>query len=66
MSRLYNRSNDSNSRFKDMAQIDVADENLAKLLSIQHAINTEEGSESNLDEALSRVLEFYRRFVPYN
>jgi len=49
-----------------MAQIDVADENLSKLLRIQHAINTEEGLESNLDEALSRVLEFYRRFVPYN
>ena len=49
-----------------MAQIDVADENLTKLLRIQHAINAEEGLESNLDEALSRVLEFYRRFVPYN
>jgi len=49
-----------------MAQIDVADENLAKLLRIQHAINAEEGLESNLDEALSKVLEFYRRFVPYN
>ena len=49
-----------------MAQIDVADENLANLLRIQHAINAEEGLESNLEEALSRVLEFYRRFVPYN
>lgn len=49
-----------------MAQIDVADENLVKLLQIQHAINTEEGFESNLDEALARVLDFYRRFVPYN
>jgi hypothetical protein len=50
---------------RKMTQIDIADENLAKLLKIQHVINTEEGLESNLDEALARVLEFYRRFVPY-
>lgn len=50
---------------KEMAQIDIADENLVKLLKIQHVINAEEGLESSLDEALARVLEFYRRFVPY-
>lgn len=49
-----------------MAQIDVADENLLKLMQIQHVIKEEEGLDSSLDEALSRVLEFYRRFVPYN
>lgn len=49
-----------------MAQIDVADENLLKLMQIQHVIQSEEGLDSNLDETLSRVLEFYRRFVPYN
>ena len=48
-----------------MAQIDIADENLTKLKQIQHVI-LEDGIESNLDEALARVLEFYRRFVPYN
>ena len=49
-----------------MAQIDVADENLLKLTQIQHVIHAEEGLDSNLDETLNRVLEFYRRFVPYN
>ena len=48
-----------------MAQIDIADENLTKLRQIQHVI-LEDGIESNFDEALARVLEFYRRFVPYN
>lgn len=54
------------SRLKDMAQIDVADENLLKLTQIQHVIHAEEGLDSSLDETLSRILEFYRRFVPYN
>jgi hypothetical protein len=49
-----------------MAQIDVADENLLKLTQIQHVIQSEEGLDSSLDETLRRVLEFYRRFVPYN
>ncbi|UCH56690.1 MAG: hypothetical protein JSV18_04850 [Candidatus Bathyarchaeota archaeon] len=49
-----------------MAQIDVADENLLKLRGIQKVILIEEGIESNLDETLARILEFYRRFVPYN
>ncbi len=48
-----------------MAQLDIADENLLKLKQIQHAI-LEDGIEANLDEALARVLRFYRRFVPYN
>jgi len=49
-----------------MAQIDVADENLLKLMQIKHVIHLEEGLDSSLDETLSRILEFYRRFVPYN
>lgn len=49
-----------------MAQIDVKDENLLKLLKIQNVIEEEEGLESSLDEALSRVLDFYRIFVPFN
>ena len=48
-----------------MAQIDMADENLVKLRQIQHVL-TEDGIEANIDEALARVLDFYRRFVPYN
>ncbi len=49
----------------DVAQIDIADENLLKLKRIQRAI-LEDGIESNLDEALARALDFYKRFVPYN
>ncbi len=63
MSRLYNRSYDSPSRLRNMAQIDVADENLVKLLQIQHVVNTEDELESSLDEVLTRVLDFYRMFV---
>jgi len=47
-----------------MAQIDLADENLLKLKQIQHVL-LEDGMEASVDEALARVLDFYRRFVPY-
>ena len=47
-----------------MAQIDLADENLVKLQQIQHVL-IEDGIEANIDEALARVLDFYRKFVPY-
>lgn len=50
----------------DMAQIDVADENLQKLMQIQNVILVEDETESSLDEVLARVLMFYRKFVPYN
>lgn len=36
-----------------------------KLKRIRRAI-LEDGIESNLDEALGRVLDFYRKFVPCN
>ena len=48
-----------------MAEIDVADENILKLKHIQHVIQ-EDGIESSMDETLARVLDFYRKFVPYN
>ena len=48
-----------------MAEIDVADENILKLKQIQHVIQ-EDGIESSMDETLARVLDFYRKFVPYN
>lgn len=51
---------------KEMAQIDLADENILKLRQIQKVIQVEDGLESDLDETLTRVLEFYRKFVPYN
>ena len=49
-----------------MAQIDIRDENLLKLMKIKRVIQTEDGVESTLDESLARVLDFYMKFVPYN
>jgi hypothetical protein len=49
-----------------MAQINLADENILKLKQIQNVIRNEDGIDSSVDEALARVLSFYRRFVPYN
>ena len=49
-----------------MAQMDISDENFVKLNQIQHVVYMEDDMEANLDEVLARVLEFYRRFVPYN
>lgn len=57
---------DSPSRLMDMAEIDIADENLRDLMAIQRVVLIEDGLESSLDEVLTRVLVFYRRFVPYN
>ena len=51
---------------KDMAQIDLAYGNVLKLRQIQNVIQVEDGIKSNLDETLSRVLDFYRKFVPYD
>jgi hypothetical protein len=48
-----------------MAEIDIADENYLKLKQIHHVIQ-EDGIESSMDETLARVLDFYRKFVPYN
>ena len=49
-----------------MTQIDIRDENLFNLRKIQTVIREEDGIESSLDESLARVLDFYRKFVPYN
>jgi hypothetical protein len=49
-----------------MAQINLADENILKLKQIQNVIRNEDGIDSSVDEALARILSFYRRFVPYN
>jgi hypothetical protein len=49
-----------------MAQMDISEENFVKLNQIQYVVNFEDGMEANLDEVLARVLEFYRKFVPYN
>jgi len=49
-----------------MAIINIKDENLRNLAKIQEVIRLYDGKEPSLDEALARVLAFYRRFVPYN
>jgi histidyl-tRNA synthetase len=49
-----------------LTQIDIRDENLFKLRKIQKVIKAEDGINSSLDESLARVLDFYRKFVPYN
>lgn len=56
----------SPSRLKDMAEIDIADENLAKLNRLQEIIRVEDGIESSVDETLARVLDFYNKFVLYS
>jgi len=51
---------------QEMVNEKISEDNLRKLESIQDVINVEEGETVSLDEALSRVLRFYERFVPYN
>jgi hypothetical protein len=40
--------------------------NLRNLESIQEIITFEEGREIGFNDALERVLSFYRKFVPYD
>ncbi|MFH1180464.1 MAG: hypothetical protein V1710_08895 [Candidatus Bathyarchaeota archaeon] len=40
--------------------------NEANLEQLKRVIKIEEGQEVTTDEALTRVLGFYKRFVPYN
>lgn len=49
-----------------MTQVDIADENLLKLIQIQNVVMFEDGLESSIDEVLARVLGFYRKYVPYD
>jgi hypothetical protein len=49
-----------------MAQINLAEGNILKLKQIQNVIQQEDEIDPTLDETLARVLEFYRKFVPYN
>lgn len=51
-----------------MTQVDLKEGNLRNLEKIQEILSIEErdGSEVTLDEALAKVLSFYRRYVPYN
>jgi hypothetical protein len=49
-----------------MAEIDLSNENLRDLEAIRNIITIEDGRDTSLDEVLSRVLDFYRGFVPYS
>ncbi len=49
-----------------MVESKISKDNLSKLESIQSIIKLEEGGEVSIDEALGRVLRFYKRFVPYS
>lgn len=49
-----------------MAEINMAYENLMKLRGIQKVILYEEDIESNIDETLAQVFDFYGKFVPYS
>jgi len=40
--------------------------NEIKLEQLKQVIETEEGREVTVDQALTRVLGFYKQFVPYN
>jgi len=44
----------------------ISESNLERLQTLKAVIRAEEGHEVSTDEALGRVLEFYRRFVPYS
>jgi hypothetical protein len=43
----------------------ISESNLVKLESLKEVILAEEAKSVSVDDALSRVLDFYNRFVPY-
>jgi len=43
----------------------ISESNLVNLKSIREVILVEEGKNVSVDDALKRVLDFYKRFVPY-
>ena len=51
---------------RKMAEISIKDENIQNLQKIQRIIELYDGKETDLDEALARVLALYRTFVSYN
>ncbi|HUV35239.1 MAG TPA: hypothetical protein VMW22_09890 [Candidatus Desulfaltia sp.] len=43
----------------------ISESNLVNLESIKGVILAEEGKSISVDDALKRVLDFYKKFVPY-
>lgn len=66
MSRPYKRSRGLQVSVGNMAVINLSDENLRNLEKIQTIVRIEDGTDSNLDGVLARVLDFYKKFVPYD
>ena len=49
----------------DVRDLNLSKENIVDLKTIQRVFMMYEDEFLSLDEVLSRVLEFYRKFVPY-
>ncbi len=49
----------------DVRDLNLSKENIVDLKLIQRTFRMYEDESLSLDEVLSRVLEFYRKFVPY-
>lgn len=52
-------------RPSDARDIRLRKQNLQDLFTLQNVILTQEDRVLSVDEVLTRVLEFYRKFVPY-
>jgi hypothetical protein len=66
LSRPYKLSSGLQVSVGKMAVINLSDENLRNLEKIQTIVRIEDGTDSKLDGVLARVLDFYRKFVPYD
>ena len=44
----------------------IGNNNLKKIEDIRDVIEAEEGTEVTVEETLDRILNFYKKFVPYN
>lgn len=49
-----------------MDMTELSRSNLQDLEMIRELIEVEDGSRTTIDEALKRVLSFYKRFVPFD
>jgi len=53
-------------RFNGLRNMKMSNINLKNIEDIREVIEAEEGQKVTAEETLSRVLIFYKRFVPYN
>lgn len=49
-----------------MATMNLSKANVENLKAVQNVIMVEEAKSITMNEALTRVLSFYHKFVPYN